>query len=132
MLLAMETGAFEELEGLRVEVDQVLYMPHLEAPADQPHPFVYFLSIINDSEQEVEMKGRKWIVTGSDEMRLVVEGEGIVGLTPKIPPGDRFTYNSYHVIGIDSVAEGSFFGVTDEGVKIQVQIPRFELEIPKD
>jgi hypothetical protein len=39
----------KEFEGLRVKIDDVIYMPSLDAPADRPHPFVYFISIFNDS-----------------------------------------------------------------------------------
>jgi hypothetical protein len=40
--------AIAELPGLRATVDRVAYMPHLEAPADKPFPFVYFITIHND------------------------------------------------------------------------------------
>ena len=40
---------FEELDGLSVVIDDVIYMPNLEAPEDRPHPFVYFINIRNDS-----------------------------------------------------------------------------------
>ena len=40
-----------ELEPLRVSVDDVLYMPSLDAPTERPHPFVYFITITNDSEE---------------------------------------------------------------------------------
>ena len=37
------SDGFEELDGLLVEVDEVMYMPNLDAPPDRPHPFVYFI-----------------------------------------------------------------------------------------
>ena len=33
-------GDIHEFDGLRVLVDDVVYMPGLDAPADKPHPFV--------------------------------------------------------------------------------------------
>ena len=38
-----------ELAGLHVSVDRVIHMPQLEAPPDRLHPFVYFITIHNDS-----------------------------------------------------------------------------------
>ena len=38
----------KEFEGLSVKIDDVIYMPSLDAPPDRPHPFVYFISIFND------------------------------------------------------------------------------------
>ena len=122
---------FEELEGLEVKVDDVIYMPNLEAPRDRPHPFVYFISIINRSAQEVRIFGRKWVIEQANGEWIVVEGDGVVNQEPLIKPGDDFTYNSYHVIGDNSVAMGSFFGESENGRNVMVKIPRFELRIPQ-
>ena len=120
-----------ELAGLHVTVDRVVYMPHLDAPPERPHPFVYFITIHNDSEVTVTIKGRKWVVTDADGQRVVVEGDGVVGEFPQLEPGDQFSYNSYHTIGSDSVAEGAFFGVTDAGEPVFTRIPRFEMRAPR-
>ena len=122
---------FEELEGLSVKVDDVIYMPNLEAPKDRPHPFVYFISIINRSNQEVRIVGRKWVIQQENGEWIVVEGDGVVNQEPMIKPGDDFTYNSYHVIGDNSRAMGSFFGQTESGALVIVRIPDFELRIPQ-
>src|SRR5262245_50425892 len=90
-----------ELPGLRVTVDRVVHVPHLDAPEDRPHPFVYFITIHNESEQAVTIRGRKWVVTDDAGQRLVVEGDGVVGKFPRLEPGEDFSYNSYHTIGAD-------------------------------
>lgn len=123
-------AAFTELKGLSVTLDRVVYVPHLEAPADRPYPYVYFITIHNNSPEVVTIKGRKWVVTDSHEQCLVVEGDGVVGKFPRLEPGEHFSYNSYHVIGSDSVAEGAFFGVTEEGGPVFTRIPRFTMQVP--
>lgn len=120
-----------ELPGLHVTVDRVVYVPHLEAPVDRPCPFVYFITIHNDSTATVTIRGRKWVVTDAQDQRIVVEGDGVVGKFPKLAAGEAFSYNSYHTIGSDSVAEGSFFGVTEEGSRIFTRIPKFEMRVPR-
>jgi ApaG protein len=119
-----------ELAGLSASVDRVVHMPQLEAPPDRPHPFVYFITIRNDSFVTVTIKGRKWVVTDADGQSLVVEGDGVVGEFPRLEPGEHFSYNSYHTIGSDSVAEGAYFGVTGEGAPVFTRIPRFEMRVP--
>ncbi len=119
-----------ELDGLHARVDRVVYMPQLEAPTDRPHPFVYFITIHNESPETVTIKGRKWVVTEEGGDRIVVEGDGVVGKFPRLEPGEKFSYNSYHVIGANSIAEGSFFGVTSDGTPVFTRIPRFELRVP--
>jgi ApaG protein len=119
-----------EYEGLRVKVDDVVYMPSLEAPPEKPHPFVYFISIHNDSPVPVTIRGRKWVVQEDEGEITVVEGDGVVGQTPIIEPGGHFSYNSYHVVAKSARATGAFFGETAAGEWIFARIPEFHLEVP--
>jgi len=118
-----------ELEGLSVHVDDVIYMPSLDAPAEKPHPFVYFISIKNGSDQRVTIQGRKWVVKEGSDI-VVVEGDGVVGQTPVLEPGEDFSYNSYNVTKSDAVAEGAFFGRTESGNWVYAKIPSFDLTVP--
>ena len=120
---------FRELTDLRVTIDKIVYVPTLEAPPDRPYPFVYFITIDNQSPETVTIRGRKWVITDQLGQKIVVEGDGVVGEFPRLRPGERFSYNSYHVIGTDSAAEGAFIGISDQGPFI-VRIPRFEMRVP--
>ena len=122
--------AIREFEGLRVHVDDVIYMPSLETPADKPHPFVYFISIHNDSPVPVTLRGRKWVVREDGGDVAVIEGDGVVGQNPVIEPGGHFSYNSYHVVAGRARASGAFFGETAAGEWIFTRIPEFRLEVP--
>jgi ApaG protein len=123
--------AFRELSNLQVIIDKIVYVPALEAPPERPYPFVYFITIDNQSPETVTIRGRKWVITDQAGQKIVVEGDGVVGEFPRLRPGEKFSYNSYHVIGSDSVAEGAFIGLTDEGVPFIVRIPQFKLDVPK-
>ena len=122
--------SFAELSGLSVTVDDVTFMPSLDAPPDRPFPFVYFITIHNDSDETVTIKGRKWVVVDTQGDTIVVEGDGVVGKFPRLLPGEHFSYNSYHTIGSDSVAQGAFIGMTDDGRPVLTRIPRFEMKVP--
>ncbi len=122
---------FRELKSLCVRLDKLVYAPNLEAPAERPHPFVYFLTIENLSEETVTIKGRKWVVTDAEGGKVVVEGDGVIGKFPRLEPGEHFSYNSYHVVGSDSFAEGAFIGVNEEGEPVVTRIPRFEMKVPQ-
>lgn len=123
---------FEELDGLSVVVDDVIYMPSLDHPEDRPHPFVYFINIKNKSSERVRIRGRKWLVREelTDEVS-VVEGDGVVGQMPELAPGEEFSYNSYHVARGNGHAEGTFFGQTESGRNVYVRIPPFKLQLPE-
>lgn len=123
-------GAIREFVELRVKVDDVVYMPSLDAPPEKPHPFVYFISIHNDSPVPVTIRGRKWVVREANGEVVVVEGDGVVGQTPVIEPGGHFSYNSYHVVARAAIASGAFFGETATGEWIFTRIPEFRLDVP--
>ncbi len=54
-------------------------MPMLEALLDRPYPFVYFITIDNQSVETVTIRGRKWVITDQADQKIVVEGDGVVG-----------------------------------------------------
>lgn len=118
------------LKGFEAVVDRVVYAPDLPASPDQPHPFVYFITIRNGSEQTVTVKGRKWVVRGEDGQTTAVEGDGVVGCFPRLEPGEHFSYNSYHTTVGRAMAEGSYLAVTDDGDAVVALIPPFELIPP--
>ena len=123
---------FFEPEKLTVTVDRVVYRPEVDAPLDRPHCFAYFISIHNDTEIPVTIHGRKWVVTNSRGEITAVEGDGVVGEHPTIEPGEKFSYNSFHLLDTKAaVAEGSYIGVDANGRKVLTRIPLFKMTVPK-
>jgi ApaG protein len=120
------------LEGFGATVDRVVHAPDLPAPPDQPHPFVYFITIRNDSDETVTVKGRKWVVRSEDGKVVAVEGDGVVGCFPRLESGEHFSYNSYHTVSGPAVAEGAYLAVTEEGEAVMAMIPPFSLIPPGD
>lgn len=119
-----------ELLGLYVTVDRVTYLPDANTPSDKPFAFRYDLSIHNESSAPLTIQARKWVVTNAQGEKLVVEGDGVVGVTPHLDPGETFSYHSFHLIDTTSTALGAYFGVTDEGEKVVTKIPPFTMEPP--
>jgi ApaG protein len=119
------------LPGLSARLDKLVYHHGGKClPPDQPHAFVYFITIHNSTEHTVTLLGRKWVLARHDGTRQVIEGDGIVGETPVLAPGESFSYNSYHVAGGDTVAQGSFHGVDEARRAIHVLLPPFAMRVP--
>lgn len=113
-------------------VDRVVYQPQVMIPA-RPHCFAYFISIHNDTEVAVTIKGRKWVVRNEQGDVDVVEGDGVVGQFPTVAPGEKYSYDSFHVLKTAAaVAEGSYLGVDGLGRRVLVRIPRFRMVAPKN
>jgi ApaG protein len=119
------------LEGFEARVDRVDYCPGLPTTPEQPHPFVYHITILNGSDLTVTVKGRKWVVRGDDGRVTAVEGDGVVGCFPRLGPGEHFSYNSYHTVSCRAVAGGSYLAVTDAGMPVLAVIPAFEMLPPE-
>ena len=123
-----------ELSGLTAQLDKLVYHhggPSLASP-DKPHAFIYFITIKNESDRTIRLLGRKWVVINADGSRLVIEGDKIVGETPRLAPGEQFSYNSYHVTNCDAEVLGCFHGVDDHGQKIHVTLPPFDMTVPRE
>jgi len=122
-------GDFLELPGLRVTVDRIIHQREAQTPPDRPHCFIYFITIHNDSDVAVTIKGRKWVVKNERGEITAVEGDGVVGQFPKIEPGESFSYNSFHLNDTrTAVAEGSYIGMDERGRKVLTRIPKFEMD----
>lgn len=121
----------QEPEGLRVTVDRVVYNSQFATPPDRPYCFVYFISIRNGTNVSITFKARKWVVTNSCGEITAIEGDGVVGQCPTIGPGERFSYNSFHLVDTrTAVAEGSYLGIDATGQRVLVRIPRFQMAVP--
>lgn len=120
----------QELPGLKAQVDQVLYMPAFSYEGERPHHFAYFITIINGSDRAITVVARKWIVKQIHGETTVVEGDGVVGETPRLEPGESFSYDSFHAVGSDATVEGAYFCLDDSRKQFCVRIPLFALEIP--
>jgi ApaG protein len=117
---------------LRVTVDKVIYQPHVSADIRQPYCFMYFISIHNESNTTVQIRGRKWVVTDGKGDITAVEGDGVVGEFPVLEPGQKFSYHSYHLLATyTATAEGSYLGLDGEGRKVLTRIPKFQMRVPE-
>lgn len=124
-------AGLQERAGVRATVRQVLFAPELDAPLERPYPFIYTIQICNESPQAVTIAARKWVVTEMATGQVqVVEGDGVVGLRPRIEPGQIFEYQSCHAVAGNSRAEGSYLGWDDSRRPVLVRIPAFALTPP--
>jgi ApaG protein len=130
-LLEFNTVEMVELEGLSVVVDRVVYQSDMDTPEDRPHCFAYFITISNNSNITVTIKGRKWVVNEADGNKTVVEGDGVVGMFPELESGESFDYHSFHLFSGDwAVATGSYIGVDANGRSVITRIPEFRMDVP--
>src|SRR5687767_3108746 len=71
---------------------EVKYWPQHSLPRENHYFFVYFIAIENKSDYTVQLMRRHWDIFDSIGDTRVVDGEGVVGETPVLEPGERFEY----------------------------------------
>jgi ApaG protein len=93
--------------------------------------FAYTIHITNQGAETITLKDRHWIITHGDGRQEEVSGEGVIGETPELPPGARFTYTSGAFLPTRTGSmRGSYGFVTEGGEGFRVDIPEFALVVP--
>ena len=98
-------------------------------PAENRFVFRYNITIENSGRDAVQLLRRKWLIFDLGFGFTEVAGEGVIGLTPTIEPGDNFTYFSNILLrsGVGNMS-GLFFCknlLTKE--MLEIEVPKFNL-----
>ncbi len=94
--------------------------------------FAYEITITNRMAEPVRLLNRHWIITHGNGQMEEVYGEGVVGQTPRLEPGQSFTYSSGALIPTrNGSMSGSYEFATDRGDRFTVDIPEFVLAAPE-
>jgi ApaG protein len=101
-------------------------------PEDDHYVFVYTIRLHNAGQLPVQLLKRHWLITDANGSTEEVTGEGVVGETPWMRPGDDFEYTSGAVLRTDvGTMRGSYQLVADDGTHFEASIPQFTLSIPR-
>lgn len=111
---------------------EVRYWPQHSMPHENHYFFVYFITIENKSDFSVQLMKRHWDIFDSTGDKRVVEGDGVVGETPVLEPGQRFEYNSGCNLTSELGYMQGFYTLQKllDGKELTVDIPRFDLVVP--
>jgi ApaG protein len=74
---------------------QTQYLPDQSDPAANKYLFAYQITIANEGTQPAQLLTRHWVIKDAYNHVEEVRGEGVVGETPLLEPGQSFTYTSY-------------------------------------
>lgn len=114
-------------EGIRVHA-AAKFMPEHSAPESGRYMYTYQITITNEGDRKAQLLSRHWIIIDSNGKREDVYGPGVVGETPVIEAGGKYSYHSFCPLATDfGTMEGSFQMVRDDGEHFEVKISRFYL-----
>ncbi|WP_420463233.1 Co2+/Mg2+ efflux protein ApaG [Candidatus Palauibacter sp.] len=121
-----------EPDAMAITVKPVYASEHSDPRAWQ-YVFVYHVTIENVGADAAQLFWRHWlihdIVAGDHE----VEGEGVVGESPVLGPGDSHRYHSFCVLrGPTGHMEGFYHFRRRDGSEFRAPIPRFHFHAPPE
>lgn len=108
-----------------------VYVDSESTPTENKFFFAYKIHIKNTGNSTAQLISRHWIITDARGHVEEVTGPGVVGLQPKIPPGQSFEYDSACPLTTSSGTMKGFYHFTNEdGENFEVTIPEFYLIAP--
>ena len=114
---------------------QITVMPQFVAERSEPEEgqffWAYTIEITNLGRESVQLTARHWIITDANGVVEEVQGPGVVGEQPVIPPGESFRYTSGCPLTTPSgIMVGTYRMLDASGRPFDVDIPAFSLDSP--
>lgn len=107
------------------------YVPRESDPDNDRYVFAYTITIRNQGDAAGQLLNRHWWVTNGQGEVQEVEGPGVVGQQPRIPPGESFSYTSAALLATPVGAMHGHYEFQDgDGERFEVEIPAFSLSVP--
>ena len=120
-----------KLGALRIEIF-TKYDKQKSDPEKDCYVFLYTIGITNLCDDEIQVVGRKWIITDANNESREIEGEGIVGKKPVIEPNHSFAYTSGVMLDTElGTMEGEYILRDSSGLEFNVPINKFTLSVPR-
>lgn len=119
-----------ETAGIRVSVRPRFSLAQSD-PSEDTYVFSYDVEVRNGGHEAVQLLFRHWHIHDSAGEDTVVDGEGVVGIQPVLPPGTSHQYSSFCVLRSPvGFMEGYYTFARPGQDDLRVTIPRFQLEAP--
>lgn len=105
------------------------YLADQSDPGSNLYFFAYAITIRNTGKIAAQLISRTWNVNDANGHTEKVKGLGVVGHQPLLQPGESFEYTSGTRLRTPTgTMHGSFFCVTEDGEKFDVDVPMFVLD----
>ncbi len=107
------------------------YSPEHSDPPRQLWRFIYTVTITNESNDQVQLISRHWVITDAANHIEEVKGLGVVGRQPTLDPGESFEYSSNCPLRTPfGTMHGTYQMVAADGNRFDATIAEFTLSGP--
>jgi ApaG protein len=117
---------------LKVEV-KPKFIAEQSSAEQEIYAFSYTVTIKNTGSIAMQVISRTWHINDANGFHEKVRGLGVVGYQPLIQPGESFEYTSGTRLRTPTgTMHGSYFCVSQDAEKYEVDIPMFVLDALSD
>jgi ApaG protein len=98
-------------------------------PSENRYVFKYNITIENHENFPIKILKRKWLIFDVGFGYTEIIGDGVIGLTPEIPPTENFTYFSNVMLrsGVGNMGGKYLVKNTETQENFEIDIPKFNL-----
>ena len=115
---------------IKVSVE-TFYVEGQSEPEQDKYVFAYSITIKNHSLCSAKLLSRYWLITDANGKEVEVQGEGVVGETPTITPGESYKYTSGAVLDTPvGTMQGHYTMRNEFGTEFEAPIEVFRLARP--
>lgn len=95
------------------------------------YAYSYRITIINHSDEKVQLLNRYWLITDGNGKQTEVAGPGVVGQTPLLRAGDTFSYTSGAILDTPvGFMQGHYEFSRGDQSRFKAPIDVFTLSVP--
>jgi ApaG protein len=118
-------------ENIEISV-RASYLSEHSIPRENHFFYVYFITIENKGNYAVQLLSRHWDIFDSNGEKREVDGEGVIGETPIIEPGETYEYNSGCNLLTDMGYMKGYYTMKRlmDDTLFKAVIPQFDLIVP--
>ena len=128
---AFPRGSVTVTQGIRIEVTPRYMAADSDVKAGK-YVFAYQVTITNESDRRAKLLKRHWVIVDADGRKREVKGDGVVGATPDLGPGETHEYASFVPMNTPwGTMEGSYQMIREDGETFDAMVARFFLVGPR-
>ncbi|MGD9691502.1 MAG: Co2+/Mg2+ efflux protein ApaG [Phycisphaerales bacterium] len=125
-------GSDAVTQGIRVRV-RPRFAPDHSDPSARRWVFTYHVRISNEGTEAATLLARHWRIVDAEGRTREVSGEGVIGLQPRLEPGQSHSYSSFCPLETAwGSMEGSYLMERDDGTRFRASVARFLLVSPPE
>ena len=119
-----------ETQGVKVTA-RPSFLTEQSQPDQNRWVWSYRITIVNESDEAVQLLDRHWIITEESGEIQEVRGEGVIGQQPVLSPGEEFSYESFCPLATEfGFMRGSYGMIKGDGTRFDATIAPFVLLLP--